>query len=203
MRTHNAYIYFVPHSFSHFRFNMPPLDDALVYCHWRTKQRPPTHHDEHLNGENDALRWHCALRSRPETRRVKRRRYICLFRISWSNLYLNKQAKCITNVRTSEFVECRLCCGGRRRRCCRARHSCRMIVNCDGKRGNEQINIYVPAARARVRPDCAEVVANKNRSTIATHQNNIHNNIGQMPERGSEPKDRIREKSANFSIHKH
>lgn len=113
-------ICFVPHSFSHFRFNMPPLDDALVYCHWRTKQQPPTLHDEHLNGENDALRWHCALRSRPKTRRVERRRYICQFRISWSNLYLNKQAKCITNIRTSEFVECWLCCGDGGHRRCRA-----------------------------------------------------------------------------------
>lgn len=30
------------------------------------------------------------------------------------------------------------------------RHSCWMIVNCDGKRSNEQINIYVFAARVRM-----------------------------------------------------
>lgn len=49
---------------------MPPLDDALVFCHWRTKQQPPTHHNEHLNGENGALRCdgiaHCIQDQRPE-----------------------------------------------------------------------------------------------------------------------------------------
>lgn len=129
---------------------MPPLDDALVYCHRRTKQQRPyrrTHtnraeHDEHLN---DAPRCYGIAytvrlgwaRTKDQVR-VKRRRYICLFRISWSNLYLNKQAKCITNIWTSEFVECLLCHRPRRHHRC-----CWLIVNCDGKRSNERINKYV------------------------------------------------------------